>query len=192
MDINKIIQTNAEKFHPKISKYITIEDFIALIKAIIKRESNWNSKDVMEEKNVNDFSIGYMQVRIETAKWMLSMYNKSNDELYKMLFEPNLNIYVGSKYLAYQIERYKGNFKLAIASYNSGTALTKSGKYIKTNEEIEKYNNEPLINENYVNDVLKYWKQYKSEKKTELMSTSIIFGIILGITAIYLYNKIGG
>lgn len=175
-DVMLLIKENALKFHPSIAQYITFDDFEALIKGVIKRESNWKADDVMEEHNVNDFSIGYMQVRIETAKWMLGMWNKADEDMKKDLFEPSLNLYVGIKYLAYLLNRYKGNKTLSVGAYNSGTAKVKDGinygytdhGYVKTDAEIEMFNADPkpLINQSYVNDILRYADGYGLEKKT--------------------------
>lgn len=188
-EIENIIKTNAEKFYPEVRAYFTsVEDFEALMKAVIKRESNFNPKDVMAETNVNDFSIGLCQVRVQTGKWMLNMYSKTDDEMYKMLFEPSLNVYVGMKYLTYLLKRYEGNYPLAIASYNSGTAKIKDGGYVYKSSD---YHGETLINQGYVNDILKYWENFSTEKKSPLMTVSVAFGLLLGVLSIWIYNKIG-
>lgn len=189
-DVDYIIRENAIKLHPQVSEYLTLDEFIFLIKAVMKRESNFNASEVMEEKNVNDYSIGLMQVRTATANWMLNI-NKTQQEMYQMLLEPNLNVYVGVKYLAYQINRYKGNLNLAVASYNSGTPKLKTADDYMTDEEAENYAGEPLINQGYVNDILRYYKGYLSGNSSSVIG-SVAIGVIVGGFAIWLYKRFGG
>lgn len=147
---DQIIQKHLDKFKDVIIKYPDI-DFFNLIKAIIKVESNYNPNEIMVEKNVNDYSIGLMQLRIDTAQWINKLWSKTRDEIKNMLFNPDFNIYSGVKYVIYQTERYNGKIDDIIASYNAGS--------VKRNE------NGEYINKNYVLAVLKNYQKYIDSKK---------------------------
>lgn len=90
----------------------------ALIKATIKQESNWNVSASRFEAHKTDASWGLMQILLATAKETLG----NNDLTITQLMNPHINIEIGTKYLAKQLARYKGNMMDAIAAYNAGTA----------------------------------------------------------------------
>jgi soluble lytic murein transglycosylase-like protein len=77
----------------------------ALIKAIIKAESNFNHQAVSKKG-----AQGLMQLMPSTASSL------DVDDC----FEPEKNIEGGAKYLRYLLSTYKGDIKLALAAYNAG------------------------------------------------------------------------
>lgn len=98
----------------------------ALIKAIIKVESNWNINASRFEAHKTDASWGLMQVMLATAKETLS----NSGLTITQLTNPSVNIEAGTKYLAQQLKRYNGNIMDAIAAYNAGSARkNESGVY---------------------------------------------------------------
>ena len=87
-----------------------------LIYALIKAESNFNSK----AKSSKD-AIGLMQLMESTAQDVCKKTDLqiSSDELSEKLLEPDININIGTKYLSILIQKY-GNIEIAITAYNAG------------------------------------------------------------------------
>lgn len=129
LDINKydsIINKAANKFNLDS----------ALIKAIIKAESNFNHKAVSPVG-----AQGLMQLMPSTASSL-----KVDDS-----FHPEKNIEGGARYLRYLLNVYRGDLKLALAAYNAGEKA------------VAKYNyNIPPYKEtqNYVRRVLSFYRSF--------------------------------
>lgn len=84
-----------------------------LIYSIIKAESNFNIK-ATSEKNAK----GLMQILDETGEEVFNILKTSESE--RNLYDPKVNIMVGTYYLKSLIDRYKNDEIKAIAAYNSG------------------------------------------------------------------------
>jgi len=129
IDVNKydnIIAKAADKF--KLDS--------ALIKAVIKAESNFNHHAVSPVG-----AQGLMQLMPATASAL-----KVKDS-----FHPEKNIEGGARYLSYLLKIYKGDLTLALAAYNAGERA------------VAKYNyNVPPYREtqNYVKRVFSYYRSY--------------------------------
>lgn len=130
IDVNKydhIISKAANKF--KIDP--------ALIKAIIKAESNFNH-DAVSPVGAR----GLMQLMPATA------YALQVDDV----FHPENNIEGGARYLRYLLNTYRGNLELTLAAYNAGETA------------VAKYNNSvPPFREtqNYIIRVKSYYESFK-------------------------------
>lgn len=131
IDVNKydyLITKAADKF--KLDS--------ALIKAVIKAESNFNHRAVSRAG-----AQGLMQLMPKTASDM-----KVED-----CFHPEKNIEGGARYLRYLLNTYRGNLDLALAAYNAGEKA------------VAKYNyNIPPYREtkNYVKRVYSFYDSYRN------------------------------
>ncbi len=125
-DYDKIITRAAGKYNLDI----------ALIKAVIKAESNFNHKAVSPAG-----AKGLMQLMPKTA----SALNVDD------VFHPGDNIEGGARYLSYLLRLYRGNKELALAAYNAG-----EGAVAKYNYSIPPYRE----TQNYVRRVLSLYDSY--------------------------------
>ena len=111
----------------------------ALIKAVIKAESNFNHRAVSPVG-----AQGLMQLMPKTASDL-----KVEDS-----FHPEKNIEGGARYLRYLLNTYKGDLTLALAAYNAGEKA------------VAKYNyNVPPYREtqNYIKRVFSFYKSYSNQ-----------------------------
>jgi soluble lytic murein transglycosylase len=117
------------------SKRFRIEP--SLIKAVIKAESDFDHRAVSHKG-----AQGLMQLMPDTADQM-----KVQDP-----FNPEENIFGGTRYLSRMLERFNNNRRLALAAYNAGP------------ESVEEYQGVPPYPETrtFIEKVLYYYNQYNS------------------------------
>ena len=128
-----------------------------LVYAIIKAESNF-------EPNITSQSgaMGLMQVMEETAREIADELGYVYEEK-ENLYEPEVNIMIGTRYFANLLKAYEGNTNLALAAYNAG--IGNVNKWIK--EGIIKSDGSDIENipfketNNYVRKILRDYKIYK-------------------------------
>lgn len=84
-----------------------------LVMSIIKTESNFNRYAISSKQ-----AKGLMQIMDSTANDIKSSLGENID--ISDIFAENTNIKLGCKYLASLINRYNGNYYLAICAYNAG------------------------------------------------------------------------
>jgi soluble lytic murein transglycosylase len=112
----------------------------SLIKAVIKAESDFDYKAVSPKG-----AQGLMQLMPQTA-----------EELeVKDAFNPEENIFGGTRYLGLLLERFKKDKVMALAAYNAGP------------EKVEMYGGVPPFAEtrSFIEKVLVYYREYKSGNK---------------------------
>lgn len=115
---------------------------VALIKATIKQESNWDVNASRYEKGKTDASWGLMQVMLATAKAVLNDSTLSINSL----IQPRVNIEAGTKFISQNLNRF-GNMRDAIAAYNAGSPrLNAQGKYVNQDYVDRVTNNYNLYN----------------------------------------------
>jgi len=87
----------------------------AWIKAVIATESNFDRMAFRAEPRINDASRGLMQLLLKTARSL----GFADDPDY--LFDPDVNIDLGTKLLAELLGRCGNDFAKVYSAYNSGS-----------------------------------------------------------------------
>lgn len=110
--LKKIYKTDYSEYVYKYSEQNNIDPLLTF--AIIKAESNFN-------RNIKSKSgaIGLMQLMESTA---LEQAEEVNEEIpvTESLYNPEINIKIGTKYYSKLIQKYNNNTLLALAAYNAG------------------------------------------------------------------------
>jgi soluble lytic murein transglycosylase len=112
----------------------------SLIKAVIKAESDFD----------------YKAVSRKGARGLMQLMPKTMDQMeVKDPFNPEENIFGGTRYLSLLLERFNNDKKLALAAYNAGP------------ERVEEYQGVPPFPEtkSFISNVLNYYFQYRSESE---------------------------
>ena len=120
------------KYNAIIIKAARFHDIdAALVSAVIKAESDYNPKTVSHKG-----ARGLMQLMPATA----ARFGVRNS------FDPEQNIYAGTKYLRWLLDKFDGNADLAVAGYNAGEG------------NIKKYDGVPPFREtvNYINRIARH------------------------------------
>nr|PZN42183.1 MAG: lytic transglycosylase [Bacillota bacterium] len=86
-----------------------------LVAAVIRQESHWQP-DVVSRQGAR----GLMQVMPETGRWAAAQMGLGPLDPHR-LFDPAVNIEVGTWYLGYLIRKFDGNLAVALAAYNGGS-----------------------------------------------------------------------
>lgn len=104
-----------QKYAELVNQYAEENDLDPLLVfAIIKAESNFD-EDVIS----NSGAVGLMQLMESTAQEMaddLAIEIPTKESL----FDPELNIQIGTYYFAYLLGIYEGNIYLSLTAYNAG------------------------------------------------------------------------
>ena len=132
---------NKKKFTPTV-EYVAKRYNLpnSLVHAVITAESSYNPAAVSRAG-----AVGLMQLMPETAK-RYGVKDRLN---------PYENIHGGTHYLRDLLVMFENDLSLALAAYNAGeNAVKKYGNKIPPYQETR----------NYVNKVIKYYKQYQNTK----------------------------
>lgn len=144
-----------ENIISKYSKQFGVDPY--LVAAIIKVESNFD-KDAISSKDAR----GLMQISPTTGKWaaeVLSLEHFTMDRL----FEPDINIMIGTWYIDMLSKEFNNNLYLVLAAYNGGSGNVskwlEDKKYCDDGENLKKIPFKET--EQYVEKVMKNYEIYK-------------------------------
>lgn len=102
-----------QEYTEYVNKYAEINEIDPTwIYAIIKVESNFN-KDALSDSGAK----GLMQLIDSTATEIAKQLDLENFDT-NMLFDPEINIMIGTRYFNTLLDKYNDNYYLAIAAYN--------------------------------------------------------------------------
>lgn len=154
--LKKIYKTNYSEYVYKYSQENDIDPLLTF--AIIKAESNFN-------RNIKSKSgaIGLMQLMESTA---IEQAEEVNEEIIvtESLYNPEINIKIGTKYYSKLMKKYNNNMLLALAAYNAG--IGNVDKWLK--EGIIKEDGSDIENipfketNNYVRKIVRDYKIYQN------------------------------
>ena len=147
----------SQKYSEYVEKYAEENNLDPLlVYSIIKAESNFK-----KDAKSNSDAIGLMQVMPSTAREIGENLGieEINEEI---LYEPELNIQIGTKYFRNLLDKYN-NYNLAIIAYNAGMGnldkWIEEGIIDKQGENIE---NIPFSEtKNYVKKILQNYEIYQ-------------------------------
>ncbi|MBO5476928.1 MAG: lytic transglycosylase domain-containing protein [Clostridia bacterium] len=130
-----------------------------LVLAVINTESRFD-KEATSSKDAK----GLMQVTDATAQEVNEITNSTEVLTEENIYDEDINIEIGCQYLASLIERYNGNYYLAICAYNAG--IGNVNKWIeeeKVSATLDTIDIELPFSEttNYLKKVISNYKNYK-------------------------------
>ena len=157
--IQKLIYT--KEYTEQVEKYSKEYNVDTnLVYAVIKAESNFKP-NAKSNKN----AIGLMQLMEDTAKDLVKRVDLKikEEEIKGKLYDVDININLGTKYLSILLERY-GNVEIAVTAYNAGIGTVDN--WIE--KDIIKSDGSNIENipyretNNYVRKILRDYKIYKN------------------------------
>lgn len=130
-----------------------------LILAIINTESKFNKDAVSNMK-----AKGLMQITKPTAEEINTMTHSTEQINDETIYDVDVNLEIGCYYLASLIERYNGNYYLAICAYNAG--IGNVNKWLEQNIISSTLDTTDVVlpfeeTTNYLKKVIKAYKMYK-------------------------------
>ena len=134
-----------------------------LILAMIRQESAFDPKIISRAG-----AMGLMQLMPSTAK-MISRKLRVKKFNKDMLFMPDINISLGTRYFGDLLKEFDGNLVLALASYNAGEKRVRKWFKEKYRKDIEVFIEQiPYFEtKNYVKSILRNYNNYKMIYKNE-------------------------
>ena len=109
--ISHFVLSYPVKYYNIIEKYALINNIdTEMVLSVINIESSFDEMSISKAG-----AIGLMQLKLETANDM-AIRNKENIITKYQLYDPELNIKYGCKYLRYLIDYYNGNLILALCA----------------------------------------------------------------------------
>ncbi|WNC16257.1 lytic transglycosylase domain-containing protein [Brevibacillus brevis] len=135
-----------------------------LILAVIRSESGFETDRVSKKG-----AVGLMQIMPDTAAWIVKQagFQPTSDQY---LYDPVMNIRIGTWYLNFLMDRYKGDLVKVIAAYNAGPG--KVSGWLEGEQwsgRLEHIEDIPFgETRQYVQRVLYYHDRYKNIYSTDL------------------------
>ena len=132
-----------------------------LVTAVIREESSYDPEAVSSVG-----ALGLMQLMPVTAQWVakrIDLESFSRDQLYF----PSVNIKLGAHYLAFLLDRFKGDRVLAVAAYNAGPDMVDRWKgAISTSDQDEFLEAIPFQEtRSFVKRVMRSYHEYQGLEK---------------------------
>lgn len=151
----------ALKYYPLIEQY-SIEYKVdpLLITAIMKAESNFNP-NAKSKKG----AVGLMQLMPSTARDVAEKYMYLNDFSETRLYEPELNIKLGTYYVKILSDMFNNNINLILASYNAGLGNVQKWQQENPIIEYDSYELPFKETKNYVSKIDKIYTTLKYFRK---------------------------
>jgi len=118
-DVENIVinAVNQLKKNTKLIDGIDIDKLIKHAIAIAYQESKFDT----EAKNKKSTASGLFQILVNTQKDIETRILKIPNANRSKIFDPDYSAYLAVAYLAYQIKRYKNDYKKAVIAYNLGS-----------------------------------------------------------------------
>jgi soluble lytic murein transglycosylase-like protein len=108
---------NVERYEPLLARYAKQHHLdAALVKAVVAVESAFEPTAVSSKG-----ALGLMQVLPETAQ-RYGVTDDARRTLEQKLFDPAINVRIGTRYLRDLLELFANDLPLALAAYNAGEA----------------------------------------------------------------------
>ena len=129
-----------------------------LVASLIKVESKFN-----ERAKSKKGAIGLMQIMPTTGEWAAGQAGIADFEP-EMLYDPEVNIQIGTWYISSLLNEFSGNLNLAIAAYNGGRGRVNQWlNYGVWDGREETISNIPYgETRNFASKVLYNYRRYKS------------------------------
>jgi soluble lytic murein transglycosylase-like protein len=158
LDSSQLDYGDAALYLPIIQKYSYLGIDPALVLGHMQQESSFNPRTYRSEPQIDDASIGLLQLLLATA----NRYEKVTQQ---QLYDPETNIRIAMKYMRDNLDDYGGDIQDAIAAYNSGSVFqADDGTY--TNSQ-----GDPEV-QTYVDNVYSYYVAFAN-----WMGTPVVTGI---------------
>ena len=145
-----------------------------LILALMKQESTF---DFNAHSWANAY--GLMQLIPSTAREMAAL-KKIELKENKQLFDPELNIKLGTHYLKQLSKRFKGKKELVLAAYNAGPHRVKRWKKMPGSDQMDVFieNVEYSQTRDYVRKVMKnYWAYKLLQNNFQIKTNDLLLGL---------------
>ena len=152
-------------YNDLINRYADENKVDPLMLYALIREESWFNKDAVSPAG----AVGLMQLMPKTAAMLAIDSYKGRDSL----FDPELNIGLGTRFFADRLKQFDGNIFMAIASYNAGPDAV--SQWLKEREgfELDEFIEDIPYREtrNYVKKVFRSYMEYQRLNNDEAQLT---------------------